>query len=240
MYNCAKKEGMFMLLSDLLIWSCDENGISGINVFCDEDCKETVKAFFEETFTEEWNKLLEQVDEEQGNCLELEEEINPFNPPKDIDNGFHVCFDNLAIYCNYGDSIANVSGIDAIETTLEKLKSQYPNVQYEAYIGYRFIETKGGEIVQRNFSSSENNQLPDFVGEYLGANMIDDEFWDNLSDELANCDEEDFIDIFNTFVTYNKWIDEEAFDKLLEIARDIDDDIAEVLEEKIENWKENQ
>lgn len=232
-----------MLLHKSIIWStASEEGISGIEITCDYKIKDKVKSLFEETFTEKWNNLLNQVEEEDGDCLEKDEEIDPIMSISDTEKGILISLDSLAIHSNGGDSIATVSGDEALKATLKELKEEYPSISYDGYIGYYYYTDSCGEVVQYEISSSDTpkkNRVHDFVGEQLAyLTYDDDEFWANMEEQLEDCGKKDFIEVFKCFTAYSKWLEEDVFDKLLEIAENVDDDIRETLEEKIDNWKE--
>lgn len=66
--------------------------------------------------------------------------------------------------------------------------------------------------------------------------MKDEEFWEQLSEELEDADEDEFKHILHTFHAYSEWIEEFAYRKLLDIAEESDESIKEELETIIDAW----
>ena len=227
-----------MILDEGIFWSLyDCDSISGLKIFCEDSMKEEIKNFFKETFLEEWNLLLDQVEEKYGNCVEKDKDIlQPFSI-SDFDKGIFISFDSFLISYDNGDVFAaDVSGDTALKMTLEKLEKKYPNISYEGYIGYRYLEPNGGNIVQYTISSDkkkDENKVYDFIGKILALYTDDDEFWESFEDELEDYDEDDFMDILDYFLAYSKWLDNEFIDRFLDVVEDIDEDIRESLEDKL-------
>ena len=64
--------------------------------------------------------------------------------------------------------------------------------------------------------------------------MEDDEFWENFEQELYNYeDEEEFMGVLDSLLAYSKWLGKKTIDKFLDIVNEIDEDIIESLECKI-------
>ena len=57
---------------------------------------------------------------------------------------------------------------------------------------------------------------------------------EQAKENLEEADEDDFKHVASNFKQYTKWIGDEAFDKLLEITENVDDEIHDSLEEFIE------
>ena len=228
-----------MILSESIFWSLDDcDSISGLKIFCDDSQKEEIKNFFKDTFMEEWNILLDQVEQKNGNCLEKDKKINPILGISNFNKGILITFNSFLISYKNGDIFsANISGDTALKNTLEKLEKKYSNISYEGYIGYRYSTSNGGNIVQYTISSNkkkDNDKVYDFIGEILSTYTDDEDFWDNFKDELYDYeDEEDFIEILDHLLAYKKWVGQETIDKFLDIVEEIDEDIRESLEDKL-------
>lgn len=223
-------ESIFCSLND-----CDS--ISGLKIFCEDSKKEEIKDFFKKTFSEEWYILLNQVEEKYKNCIEKDNNIlQPFSI-SDFDKGIFVSFDNLLISYDNGDVFAaDVSGDIALKRTLEKLEKKYPNISYEGYIGYRYSEPNGGNIVQYTVSSDkkkDENKIYDFIGKLLATYIDDDEFWESFEDELYDYDEDDIMEILDYFLAYSEWLGKKFIDRFLDVVEEIDEDIREVLEDRL-------
>ncbi len=231
-----------MLLPESIIWCLDEDGIGGVKIYCEDAIKKEVQTFVEDTFSEKWFDLLDQVEEEEGDCLEKEEDINPLTSIADSADGLFMSLDNLAIHYQETDFVSNLSGDQALESTLKELKEKYPNISYEGYVGYYYSTVKSGEVVQYTLSSDngksdDENKTYDFVGKMLAFATGEDDFWEAMEEQLIDAEEEGFVEVLECFIAYSDWLENEVFDKLLVIAEDIDEDIQQILEEKLEEWK---
>ena len=83
----------------------------------------------------------------------------------------------------------------------------------------------------------DSDKIYDFVGEGISFGMQDyDGFWEVMADNLECAELDDFIQVIECFKAYKEWIPEDVFDRLLELADEVDEDIRPELEEIIETW----
>lgn len=67
-----------MYIPDCLVWAMGDDGCTAVKVYCEEELREGIAARFTEVFNEEYEKLMDLIEEEEGACYEKEEEFNPF------------------------------------------------------------------------------------------------------------------------------------------------------------------
>lgn len=123
-----------------------------------------------------------------------------------------------------------------MEKTLTKLLKQYPEVSYEGYIAYHWSDVHCGEAEQWSLSSGEKvkeDKVFDFIGESLAKAMHSD-FWDEMAENLEDGDVDDFKQILANLYAYKKWLPEDTFDNLFELADEVDEDVRQELEEALE------
>lgn len=229
-----------MLIPDSLVWAMGDDGCTAVKVFCTDDLREEIAARFTELFNEEYEKLMDLIEEEEGDCYEKEEELNPFNGAQVKDYGLLLPFDALAMHCGYGDHLSWHSAGEALEKALKSLKEQYPSITYEGYVAYCWSDVHSGEVCQYEISSEKKrkkdkgDKIYDFVGESLGFALQDDDTWDSLAEELDGSDENVFKRIIKLFHMYSKWLPSDAIERLINISEGSDEDIKESLEEFVE------
>ena len=230
-----------MMIPECLVWAMGEDGCTAVKIYCEEDLREKIASRFTEVFNDEYEKLMDLIEEEEGACYEKEEELNPFNGAQVTDYGVLLRFESLAMYGDeYGDHLSWHNAGEAMDETLKTIKQEYPSIKYEGYVAYAWSDVHSGEVCQYEISSEKKRKkdksevIYDFVGEALGFALEDEEAWDSLSDELDGADENDFKRILKLFHIYFKWIPEDATDKIIELAEETDEDMGESLEEFVE------
>lgn len=225
-----------MLLHNSIVEAIGEDGCSGVRIICDESINQEVRTYFVDAFVEEYNNLLEMIEDEDGSCLELDEDTFLINGIKEDEDGFTVTFDNLALHCDDGDSLASYTADEAIKKAIDETVNKFQSINYEGLIAFVCSDGWHGEVVQYEISSCETkeNEIYEFVGDAISEVIEDEEFWELLEENLEEADEDDFKHVASNFKQYTKWIDDEAFDKLLEITENVDDEIHDSLEEFIE------
>lgn len=232
-----------MMIPECLVWAMGDDGCTAVKIYCEEELREEIAARFTEAFNEEYEKLMDLIEEEEGDCNEKEEDINPFNGAQVTDYGVFLPFDSLAMYSGYGDNLAWHNAGEAMEEALKIIKQEYPSISYEGYVAYCWSDVHSGEVCQWEISSEKKKKkdkadvIYDFVGEALGIALEDEEAWDSLSDELDGADENDYKRILKLFHLYSKWIPEDATDKIIALAEETDEDMRESLEEFVEALK---
>ena len=228
-----------MYIPESLIWAMGEDGCVAVKIYCEEGLREDIASRFSKVFNEEYEKVMDLIEEEDGDCYDREEEINPFEDAKVTDYGVYLSFYSLAMFCCGGDRIASHDAGEALENALKIIKKEYPTVRYEGYVAYCWSDTHGGEICQYSISSEKNTDgvVYDFLGEALGSALSEDETWDRLADELEEAEEIEFKKILKLFHVYSDRLPEDAMDKLIELSEENEEDITESLEEFAEALK---
>ena len=230
-----------MLIPESLVWAM--GGCTAVKVFCADDLREEIAKRFTELFNEKYEELMDLIEEEEGDCNEKEEGLNPFNGAQIKEYGILLPFDGLAMYSGYGDFLACHDAGEALEKALKTLKEEYPSITYEGYVAYVWSDVHSGEVCQYEISSEKRRKndkgekIYDFVGEALGFALQDDEIWDKLAEELDGSDENDFKRIIKLFHMYSKWLPSDTIEKIISISEESGEDIKESLEEFAEAIK---
>lgn len=231
-----------MVFNEDLICILGENGCSGATVRCPEDIRREAAAFFEETFRSEYAQLMDLIEEEEGDCLEKDEEIDPLYPPKLTDYGFMLRFGNLAMYSGGGDFLAQHSGDEAVRSALKALTQKYRAITYEGLICYDWSDVHSGDTECYEFSnkglSRPSGKTFDFVGEALAEALRSQHGWYDLRDRISYAEgpEEVLPHLLESFHDYAAWLDKSIFAKLLDLADEVDEDIRPKLEAAIAAW----
>lgn len=227
-----------MYIPDCLMWAMGDDGCTAVKIFCEEGLREEIVERFSEAFNEEYEKLMDLVEEEGGACYEKEEELNPFHGAKVTDYGIFLSFDALSLYCDeYGDYLSSHNAGEALEEALKIIKREYPSISYEGYVAYCWSDVHSGEVVQYEISSEKKKKrdkrdvIYDFVGNALSGILEDEEVWFDLSEELENADENEIKKIIKLFYLYSQWLPSNAIDKVIEIFEDSNEDMAQSLRE---------
>lgn len=228
-----------MFLPECLVWAMEE-GCTAVKIYCAEDLRTSVASRFTEVFGEEYDKVMDLVEEEDGDCNEKEEGMNPFNGAQITDYGVYLSFDSLALYSCGGDFLASHDAGEALEKTLKKIKKEFSSIKYEGYVAYCWSDVHAGDVCQYIITSEKRKKdaediVYDFVGEALAGILQDDEVWDNLAEELEDADENDFKKILKLFHMYSQWIPSNATDRIIDISDDVDEDLRDVLESFVED-----
>lgn len=226
------------MIPECLVWAMEPFGCTAVKIYCTEDFREEIASRFTEAFNEEYEKIMDLIEEEDGYCHEKEENINPFNGAQITEYGVFLPFDALAMYCGWGgDHLASHDAGEALDKALKTIKKEYPSISYEGYVAYCWSDVHGGEVDQYEISSEKKRKkdksdvIYDFVGRALEFALLDDMAWDKLSDHLYGADENDFKRILKVFHMYAKWIPEDATDRIIELSEKADADMRESLEE---------
>ena len=223
-----------MLLPESLIWAIGSDGCSAVKIFCDDDIKEEVADCFTEFFNEEYENVMDLIEEDDGDCYEKDEDLNPFLGAQITDYGGFLPFDSLAMYCSGGDVIAQHDAGEALNNSLARIKEEYPSIRYEGFVGYYWSDIHSGEVCQYELSSEKKKSAEpivyDFVGRFLGMALEDDDAWEEISDHLQFEDIKEYKKIWDAFQLYSEWVPSDAKDKLLELAEEQDEEIRESLE----------
>ena len=227
-----------MRLHESIVWSVDEEDLSGLNIFCDSSKREEIAEFFEENFNKYWDDAKDSVEEKYGSCQEKDDDCPSIATVSIADYGVKVSLEPLYLSYQYGDYIESEGYAQkALDKTLKKLLNQYPDVSYEGYIAYNWSDVHGGEAEQWELSSKGDlakDRVFDFIGESLAVATSDDEFWESMQENLEDAEIDDFKEILLNFKAYKKWLPEDVVERLLTIAEEIDEDLRSELDEVVE------
>ena len=114
-----------MYIPDCLVLAMGEDGCTAVKIYCKEELREKIAARFTEVFNEEYGKLMDLIEEEEGACYEKEEELNPFNGARVTDYGIFLSFDALSMYGDgFGDNISVHDAREAVEEALKTIKQE--------------------------------------------------------------------------------------------------------------------
>lgn len=168
-----------MNLSESLVWALESYDISGVKVMCETAVRDEASKYFLDEFKTKWNEALDKVEEENGNCETKEEGYFPASV-KTTDYGFFIEAGALEIRFAFGNYYDLERGVEAFENALKTMKTKYPEVEYEGYIGYPVSDVHGGEAFQWELSSLKGNKnedvVYDFVGNVLNTVLSNEEY----------------------------------------------------------------
>ena len=251
-----------MKLPENIVWAVYRSGrydeLNIIYVYCDESKRETIVKLIKEKYLDYYTstvrdeiKSCKSWDDEDPILIKLGEEEDPFYDGFEDEFGMDIAklklenvldlttvHDGLVLRPKYlsvsiedGD-IYHAGDINPFKI-LKKILKGYRDVYYEGYIGYTWTDKHDGEAEQYEYSSKtrsykETDKVYDHVGEIIAESMMCSDFWN----ELCYLDDDDIESILEFFKAYSKWISEEAYDHLLEIANNNDSQnlIPEILE----------
>ena len=229
-----------MHLPENLIDALNFYQISSIEFECEPNIANNALTYFKSMFENEWNAAIYKVNDELGES----DDVGVPMCSKITEHGFSVSFEPLDIpYCN-GEYCDNEYGNEALNKALLMLKEQYPDIKYEGYIGYAWSDVHGGESIEYTLSSDDDGvetapKLYDSIGKGLAAAVDDEEFWDRL-DYVIDNDGADAV--LRVFFRYEKWLPDDAVDKLLDYAEEYEEGSRKELEElllALENGNES-
>lgn len=222
-----------MNIPEFFVWHMD-GGCTAVKIYCAEDLRMEIASRFTEVFHEEYEKVLDLVEKENGNCTETENHSNPFRGAQIKDYGVYLPFGALALYYGDGNILAYHDAGEALMKALKKVKKEFSSIRYEGYVAYSWSDIHGGEVWQYEITSGKGaeDRVYDFVGEALAEVLQSDAVWEELKEYLEYEEEEFFKDILKLFRVYSQWIPAEATRKLI----DISEDAVEVSRENLESF----
>ena len=141
-----------MRIPDCLVEAMGFDGCSAVKIYSEELLRKEIASRFTELFNEEYVKIMDLIEEEEGACYEKDEGINPFNGAKVTDYGFFLSFDCLAMYTAYGNHLADYNAGDALKRALRRIKQEYPSISYEGYIAYCWSDINSGDVCKYEIS----------------------------------------------------------------------------------------
>ena len=225
-----------MRLPECLVWVMREweEDCTAVKIYCAEDLRVKVASRFTEEFNEEYKKVMELIEEEEGNCNEKEENINPFKGTQITDYGVYLSFASLAMYTFCGDYLASHDAGEALKKALKTIKKEFSSIRYEGYVAYCWSDVRSGGVYQYEITSEKGAEdiVYDFVGEALAGVLRHDLAWDDLAKELEEeeADENEFKKIIKLFHMYSQWVPTDAIDRIIDISEDIEEGLSDNLE----------
>ena len=219
-----------MQIPDCLVWLMGD-GCTAVKVYCEKELQDSIAARFTEVFNEEYEELMDLIEEEEGDCNEKEEGINPFNGAQVRDYGVFLPFGSLAMYCEYGDQISWHNAGEALEKALKIIKNEYPAIRYEGYVAYSWSDVHGGDVVQYQISSKRRRKkdksfvVYDFIGEALRKILEDEDAWERLSEFLLFQEEYTLKKIIKLYHLYSEFVPSDSIERIIENSKKGDESI---------------
>lgn len=211
-----------MYIPDFLVHYIMYGDHTTIKIYCDAELRDGIIERFTEVFNEEYEKLMDLIEKEEGPCHE--KEFNPFHGAKKTDYGVSLSFGNLALHDFTGDFLIWDTADEVLEDALWTIKKEYPSISYEGFVAYIRSDVKGGELIQYEIFSEKKKDKGDVVydciGEGLGVAL--EENWEDMSEELSYTEENDLKKIIKLFHMYSKWIPSDTIDKIIELSEESD------------------
>ena len=231
-----------MILSDKIVAAYVE-GFSGVYIDCPKDKIDEIASEFNNTFEEAWTQAMDDAEEDyDADCQEKEDEIEAPATAKNIGDRVFVEVGPLYLSMNYGARVDNQYGTAALENTLKQLKESHPEITYEGVIAYEWYDEHCGDVVNYEIHSEQllrdNKKTYPFIGDTLKmllSEMLADEFWEKMEDQLYDADEDDYKLILRDFHVYGA--PQEAIDQLIEMAEEYDEDLAGEMRDMLEAWE---
>lgn len=169
-----------MYLPESLGWALENEEVSTVKVYCEDNIKEEVAKYFEERLADEWAKACKKVEETYG---EPEDDAVPISVSV-ADFGVRVSITTVEIRYCYGDYCDLQYGGDALDWALKETKKKYPEIEYEGYIVIPWSDTHGGQVDQWAVSSTGTIPMGyDFIGESLNRILkFEEHIWERADD----------------------------------------------------------
>lgn len=226
-----------MCIPDCLIEAMGDDGCSAVKIYCEEALRNEIASRFTELFNEEYVKIMDLIEEEEGACYEKDEGINPFNGAKVTDYGVFLSFDCLAMYTAFGNHLADYDAGDALNKSLKRIKQEYPSISYEGYIAYCWSDVNSGDVCQYEISSKRRRKkdkgfvIYDFIGEALRKILEDRDAWERLSEFSLYEDEKTLKKIIKLYHLYSSFVPSDSIERIIENSKKRDDSMSVSLQE---------
>ena len=226
-----------MRIPDCLVEAMGFDGCSAVKIYSEELLRKEIASRFTELFNEEYVKIMDLIEEEEGACYEKDEGINPFNGAKVTDYGVFLSFDCLAMYTAFGNHLADYDAGDALNKSLKRIKQEYPSISYEGYIAYCWSDVNSGDVCQYEISSKRRRKkdkgfvIYDFIGEALRKILEDRDAWEDLSESLLYTDENTLKKIIKLYHLYSSFVPSDSIERIIENSKKRDDSISVSLQE---------
>lgn len=174
-----------MYLPECLCWALENEDVSNVTIFCEDEIKEEVKSFFENSFADEWKNACEKAEKEFNGIEEIE-----FEPiiVKTCAEGVGVNVIGLEIRFAGGDFYDIQFGSAALENALKLTKEKFPNIEYEGYLMFVLSDRRCGEAYQWELSTTgKGKNKYDFIGLSLGRILSEEEHvWERAEEHEAD------------------------------------------------------
>lgn len=231
-----------MILSDKIVAAYVE-GFSGVYIDCPKDKIDEIASEFNRKFEEAWTQAMDDAEEDyDAECQEKEDELEAPATAKNIGDRVFVEVGPLYLSMNYGARADNEYGTAALENTLKQLKESHPEITYEGVIAYEWYDEHCGDVLNYEIHSEQllrdNKKTYPFIGDTLKmllSEMLADEFWEKMENQLDDADEDDYKLILRDFHVYEA--PQEAIDRLIEMAEEYDEDLAGEMRDMLEAWE---
>ena len=158
----------------------DPEPFSTVNIYCEDGIKEEVASYFSERFEDRW--------QEARQAFESEHQFEPEEDEASIsvsveDYGVCVSIASLDLSDGLFEIVDPFYGIDALEGALADTKEEYSDIEYRGYYSRPWRVSSGGQIVQREISSTGKQAKGyDFIGKRLNSSIKDGD-WNGVPDE---------------------------------------------------------
>ena len=228
-----------MILSDRIVVAYVE-GFSGVYIDCPKDKIDEIASEFNSKFEEAWTQAMDDAEEDyDAECQEKEDELEAPATAKNIGDRVFVEVRPLYLSMNDGACVDNEYGTAALENTLKQLKESHPEITYEGVIAYGWMDEHCGDVVNYEIHSEQllrdNKKTYPFIGDTLKMLLSENEFWEEMEDQLDDADEDDYKLILRDFHVYGA--PQEAIDQLIEMAEEYDEDLAGEMRDMLEAWE---
>ena len=220
-----------MSIPDCLVEAMGFDGCSAVKIYCEKAQRNEIASRFTEVFNEEYEKIMDLIEEDSGACYEKDAGINPFTGAKVTDYGVFLSFDCLAMYCGFGDHLANYDAGDALNMALNRIRQEYPSISYEGYIAYGWSDVHGGDVCQYEISSKRRRKkdkgfvIYDFIGEALRKILEDEDAWERLSEFLLFQEEYTLKKIIKLYHLYSEYVPSDSIERIIENSNKDDESI---------------
>ena len=221
-----------MNIPDCLVEAMGFDGCSAVKIYSEKALRNEIAARFTEIFNEEYEKIMDLIEEDSGACYEKDEGINPFTGAKATDYGVFLSFDCLAMYGAFGNHLAYYNAGDALKKTLKRIKQEYPSISYEGYIAYCWSDINSGDVCQYEISSKRRRKkdksfiVYDFIGEALRKILEDEDAWERLSEFLLFQEEYTLKRIIKLYHLYSEFVPSDSIERIIENSKRRDESMS--------------
>ncbi len=223
-------------VNSLSVLSCE---LSEIKIICSVSDPKDVKDFFKTEFDSKWEKLSRKYLGEND-----EGDISPVSVYVS-DNVVRVRVEGMTLRDKWGADQEYSS--KPLENALKSAKKNYEDIEFSGFVITEFSSNNYGEIYAEEIlpdgklSRKASKTIYPQIGEVLRTALAEtdegispeqwelygsnaDGIWDYIESESEY---EDFEELLKCFFCYSDYLEDEHFDRLIEIVEDFDDELAE-------------